>query len=553
MSTEFRTEFSSVQIIRGTFITSSLTILSRLLGFVRDLIVALIFGAGPFADAYFVAFRIPNLLRSFVAEGALSAAFVPIFSSELRKGRLEAQHALRSVTSFLLVSTSAISLLGFVFATDIIGLIAPGFLGEQRDIAVLLLRIMLPYTICISLVAMINGALTSLKTFGAAAAAQSIMTVVLILGGLMSALFDMRSGVVILSISVLIGGIAQVLYQIPALRRHQLSLSFGFSGAGPLISQLLKLMAPAIVGATVYQLMIFTATVLSSLLEPGSISWLFYADRIVQLPLGIFSIALSSVLLPALATNAAAADSGAFARNLSNALRYNSFILLPVSALIFITADEVITVLFQRGAFDARSVDMTASAVRALSIGIWAASCQSLLARSFMAKRDNLTPTIFGVIALVLNVVLSLTLMGTIVSLDNALLVSVLTSIQQSIGSWIPPGNLGHVGLALASSISSLISFVLFALMFQARQKDFSWKLFLNATATSAIAALTALILIVGIEFSISQALIRLVASVISFPLAYLGIALLLRSQEARECLTILKSRLEFSKHPRLP
>jgi putative peptidoglycan lipid II flippase len=312
-------------------------------------------------------------------------------------------------------------------------------------------------------------------------------------------------------------------------------------------------MAPAIVGATVYQLMIFTATVLSSLLEPGSISWLFYADRIVQLPLGIFSIALSSVLLPALATNAAAADSGAFARNLSNALRYNSFILLPVSALIFITADEVITVLFQRGAFDARSVDMTASAVRALSIGIWAASCQSLLARSFMAKRDNLTPTIFGVIALVLNVVLSLTLMGTIVSLDNALLVSVLTSIQQSIGSWIPPGNLGHVGLALASSISSLISFVLFALMFQARQKDFSWKLFLNATATSAIAALTALILIVGIEFSISQALIRLVASVISFPLAYLGIALLLRSQEARECLTILKSRLEFSKHPRLP
>jgi putative peptidoglycan lipid II flippase len=537
------TEFGSKQIIRGTLITSSLTILSRLLGFLRDLIVALVYGAGSFADAYFVAFRIPNLLRSFVAEGALSAAFVPIFSSELQHGREQAQQALRAVTSFLLVSTGAISLIGFVFASEIIGLIAPGFLGEQRDTAVLLLRIMLPYTMCISLVAMVNGALASLKTFGTAAAAQSIMNVVLILGGLISAVFEMRSGVIILSASVLVGGIAQVLFQIPALRRHQLQLSFGFSGAGPLISQLLKLMAPAIIGATVYQLMIFSATILSSLLEPGSISWLFYADRIVQLPLGIFSIALSSVLLPALATNAAVADASAFARNLANALRYNSFILLPVSALIFISADEVIKVLFQRGAFDARSVEMTASAVRALSVGIWAASCQSLLARSFMAKRDNLTPTIFGVITLVLNVVLSLTLMGSIVSSDASLLVSLLTTIQQTLAGWIPQADLGHVGLALASSLSSLASFVLFALTFHSRQKDFHWALFLNATAKSLLAALAALLLSAGIEFTFAQEWLRLILTLSLFPLSYLGVALLLRSQEAQEFLEIAKAR----------
>ena len=509
--------------------------------------MALVYGAGSFADAYFVAFRIPNLLRSFVAEGALSAAFVPIFSSELQKGRSEAQHALRVVTTFLLISTGVISLLGFVFASEIIGLIAPGFLGEQRETAVLLLRIMLPYTMCISLVAMVNGALASLKTFGAAAAAQSIMNVVLILGGLLSALFEMRSGVIILSISVIVGGVVQVLYQIPALRRHQLTLSIGFSGAGPLISQLLKLMAPAIVGATVYQLMIFTATLLSSLLELGSISWLFYADRIVQLPLGIFSIALSSVLLPALATNAAVSDSATFARNLANALRYNSFILLPVSALIFITADEVIAVLFQRGAFDSRSVEMTASAVRALSSGIWAASCQSLLARSFMAKRDNLTPTIFGVIVLVLNVILSLALMGTIVSSDSSLLVSLLTSIQQSIGSLIPLANFGHVGLALASSASSLVSFVLFALIFQFRQKDFSWMLFFVATAKSAVATIISLILVAGIEFFITGTWTRLIVSATLFPLSYLAIAFLIRSKEAQECCTTIKSRFSRS------
>jgi putative peptidoglycan lipid II flippase len=505
--------------------------------------VALVYGAGSFADAYFVAFRIPNLLRSFVAEGALSAAFVPIFSSELQQGREQAQQALRAVTSFLLVSTGVISLIGFVFASEIIGLIAPGFLGEQRDIAVLLLRIMLPYTMCISLVAMVNGALASLKTFGTAAAAQSIMNVVLIIGGLISAVFEMRSGVIILSASVLIGGVAQVLFQIPALRRHQLQISFGFSGAGPLISQLLKLMAPAIIGATVYQLMIFSATILSSLLEPGSISWLFYADRIVQLPLGIFSIALSSVLLPALATNAAVADASAFARNLANALRYNSFILLPVSALIFVSADEVIQVLFQRGAFDARSVEMTASAVRALSVGIWAASCQSLLARSFMAKRDNLTPTIFGVVTLVLNVVLSLTLMGSIMSSDASLLVSLLTAIQQTLAGWIPQANLGHVGLALASSLSSLVSFALFALTFHTRQKDFHWALFLNATAKSLLAALVALLLSAGIESTFTQGWLRLILTLICFPLSYLGIALLLRSQEAQEFLKIAKAR----------
>jgi putative peptidoglycan lipid II flippase len=537
------TEFGSKQIIRGTLITSSLTILSRLLGFVRDLIVALVYGAGSFADAYFVAFRIPNLLRSFVAEGALSAAFVPIFSSELQQGRDQAQQALRAVTSFLLVSTGVISLIGFVFASEIIGLIAPGFLGEQRDTAVLLLRIMLPYTMCISLVAMVNGALASLKTFGTAAAAQSIMNVVLIIGGLISAVFEMRSGVIILSASVLVGGIAQVLFQIPALRRHQLQLSFGFSGAGPLISQLLKLMAPAIIGATVYQLMIFSATILSSLLEPGSISWLFYADRIVQLPLGIFSIALSSVLLPALATNAAVADASAFARNLANALRYNSFILLPVSALIFVSADEVIQVLFQRGAFDARSVEMTASAVRALSVGIWAASCQSLLARSFMAKRDNLTPTIFGVVTLVLNVVLSLTLMGSIVSSDASLLVALLTTIQQTLAGWLPHANLGHVGLALASSLSSLASFILFALTFHTRQKDFHWALFLNATTKSLLAALVALLLSAGIESTFTQEWPRLILTLICFPLSYLAVALLLRSQEAQEFLQITKSR----------
>lgn len=537
-------DFGSKQIIRGTAVTSLLTVLSRILGFFRDLIVALVFGAGPIADAYFVAFRIPNLLRSFVAEGALSSAFVPIFSAEARKGNDAAQAALRCVTTFLVLTTITLTIIGIIFAESLVDLIAPGFSPEQRILCVLLTRIMLPYIIFVSIIAMINGALSSLKTFGAAAAAQSVMNLVLIAGGLLSALCEATSGAIVLSVSVLVGGIAQVLYQIPALRRANLSLELGFSHSGTIIRELVTLMAPALIGATVYQLILFSATVMASLLEAGAVSWLFYADRIVQLPIGIFSIALGSVLLPALSANVASLNQRKFTDNLLNSLRYTSFILIPLSFLIFITAPDLITVLFRRGAFDDHAASMTAVAVQALSLGIWAISCQSLLMRAFIAKRDNVTPTLLGLLTLVANLFVSLMLMGEISSTEPSPIAAILGRIQQLLLSIIPiSANFGHIGLALASSTASVVSFLAIALFFNHRNEDVEWKLFTRATIFSLIAAMAASAASVQAGSQITNIFLRLmVEGTIFLPVFFLA-AVLLRCHESNEILTLLRKR----------
>lgn len=536
-------DFGSKQLIRGTAVTSLLTVVSRILGFFRDLIVALVFGAGPLADAYFVAFRIPNLLRSFVAEGALSSAFVPIFSSESKKSPEAAQLALRSVTTFLILTTTVLAALGILYASQLVDLIAPGFAGDQRNLCIQLTRIMLPYIIFISLIAMINGALTSLKIFGAAAAAQSIMNLVLIAGGIISAFVSPENGVVVLSVSVLAGGVIQVLWQLPALSRAGLTLQTGFVGSGRIIGELLRLMAPALIGATVYQLIIFSATVMASLLEPGAVSWLFYADRIVQLPIGIFSIALGSVLLPALASNMATSDHRSFSDNLLNSLRYTSFILLPLTVLIFFSAPDLIALLFERGAFDSHSSAMTAAAVRALSLGIWAISCQSLLMRAFIARRDNVTPTLLGMLTLSVNVVLSLMLMGPIVTADSSFLARTLGNIQQALYT-IAPSSLayGHVGLALASSAASGISFIVIALVFGRGQQQIGWSVFTRSTLTALLSAVSAGAAGISVASLFPGPVMRLATLGCMFALVYPLVAWLLQSRESREILTLIAS-----------
>lgn len=479
-------------LLRGTAIVSVLTLISRCLGFVRDLLVANLLGASLFADAFFVAFRIPNLLRSFAAEGALTSAFVPVFSSALARGKDDAVEAFKRVTTFVLWLTIPLTLLGMVYAADVVRVIAPGFSEdpEKLKLASSLTQMMMPFIICVSFIALLNSALNALKIFGASAWAQVTMNLVLIAGALVALPFDQSTATTIIAVSVLVGGIAQVVSQIPASRKAGLVMWPSKKLFSPEVKEVVRLMLPATVGASIYQLNIFVATLLASLIAEGSISWLFYADRVAQFPIGIFSVALASVLLPTLANASAAADGERFRSALGDSLRFTSFVIIPTSAGIWALAEPITQLLFERGEFSHHSTVMTASAIRGLALGLWATSCYSMIARAFIARKDTLTPTLIGLCSLALYLVSALSLMGPVPE-SPSVVVTMLIHLQAALRVILPnlPA-MGHVGLASASSIAALGSLLVAALVFSNRYGNFPWTSFSNATAKALISSL---------------------------------------------------------------
>jgi putative peptidoglycan lipid II flippase len=512
-----------VSILRGTSVVGLLTLASRFLGFIRDLLVALLFGATGFSDAYFVAFRIPNLLRSIFAEGALTSAFVPTFSSEAKKGADSAQRALSSIISALLIATLTVSIIGMIFAPEVVALIAPGFsvASEQYSLCVTLTRVMMPYICFVSVVALLNGALNSYLVFGASAFAQVLMNIVLIVAALGALLVSHTiTAAYILATSVLVGGLVQVVAQIPALKRTGLSLSLSTSFWSPPVKETLYLMAPAILGSAVYQITIFLNTLFASLLEQGSISWLFYADRIAQLPLGIFSIALASVLLPLLSRAQAREDKADFSRHLIDSLRYTSFLIIPFAGWLFLCAEPLIALLFQRGEFSAVATQKTAEAVQAFAVGLWSVSCYSMLTRAFIAQKDTLTPSWGGILMLICSLLFSVMLMGPPSHSSSGSAYNTIVFFQSLV-----PDNLlrdhGHAGLALASSLSSLLTLLTLSIFFHRRNRSIPWGPFLKATARAVFSTLVS----VAIVYQLLPA-----SSLLSFSIAclvYLGACLL--------------------------
>lgn len=479
-------------LLRGTSVVSALTLLSRLLGFVRDLLVARLIGATAIADAYFVAFRIPNLLRSFVAEGALTSAFVPIFTASMKEGLEKAQETLREVTGFLVLLTTILTAVGILFAPQIVGAMAPGFKDDPAQFAlcVQLTQVMMPYIMCISIIAMVSSALNAAGIFGTAAWAQVWMNIVLILGAVAAVLFDASDQAFVLSWSVLIGGAVQLITQLPRLRHAGLSIARPAIRFGAATRELLLLMLPAVIGASIYQISIFIATILASLLESGAVSWLFYADRVAQLPVGVFSVALASVLLPSLSRAHSSQDQGAFQKSLVDSLRFTSFLILPLSAGIFALALPISILFFQRGAFSADDARQTSVALQALALGLWASSCHSMLVRTFIARKDTLTPTLIGLATFATNVVMALILMGLPDGTHSGIFAPVLLGLQQFLLSICPfAGDLGHVGLALATTIAAYVSLSLVVLLASRRDRTIPWGPVVTASWKSLIAA----------------------------------------------------------------
>lgn len=402
-------------IARAAGIVGFWTVLSRVLGFVRDMATALFMGAGPGADAFFVAFRIPNLLRRLFAEGALSAAFIPVFVETLQKEGKDAAGTLaRATLTFAAGVLFAVTMLGILTSPWIVRIIAPGFTDEavKFGLTVSLNQIMFPYILFISLTALASGILNSLGYFAAPAAAPILLNVSMIFSLTLCAGRLEMEPYYALAWGVLVAGVLQLALQAPFLRRAGVRLRPNFNFRNPQLRRVGVLFIPAAFGGAVYQINVLLGTVLASLLPSGSVSWLYYADRIVELPLGVFAIALGTAALPSMSRLAASHDLEGLRRSLSYSLRLIAFFTLPASVALIVLGEPIIAVLFQRGLFSYGDTQQTAYALTCYTVGLWAFSALKVTTQVFFALKDTKTPVWVSCVAVAVNVGVGVALMG---------------------------------------------------------------------------------------------------------------------------------------------
>jgi len=408
------------------------TFLSRLLGLARDMVIARYFGSGTAADAFFVAFRIPNLLRRLFAEGSLTIAFIPVFGEYLvKKSREDAFLLARVILTLLSAVLALVTALGILLAPWVVRIQAFGFGGSgfKYDLTVLLTRITFPYIFLISLVALFMGMLNSLRHFAAPAAAPIFLNVGIIATTLWISP-HLAEPIVAVAIGVILGGILQVALQIPWILKAGISLAPCWMPRHPGVKRIGLLMLPAIFGSAIYQFNQFIGTLLASFLPEGSISWLYYADRLVQFPLGVFAIAISTAALPSLSRQAAEEDLESFNDTLNHALKLVFLITVPSMVGLIILREPIIRILFERGAFDSVSTAMTARALLCYSLGLWAFSGIRVMVSAFYALQDTRTPVKVAALSLVVNLGMSLLLMGPFKHGGLALALSIASTVQ---------------------------------------------------------------------------------------------------------------------------
>lgn len=405
------------------------TLVSRILGYVRDMVVAHAFGAGPVTDAFFVAFRIPNLLRRLLAEGALSTAIIPVFSETLARGGPESfGRTARAVAGAALVALCAVSALGIVLAPWIVAVMAPGWTADTGlfALAVRLTRVMFPYLVLVGLAALAMGALNAHHRFFTAALGPAVLNVGMIAAVLLLAA-HVTPPVLSLAVGVLVGGAGQLLVQLPELRRLGVPLRPSGEWRHPAVAEIGHRLWPAVFALAAVQITVVVNTLLASLLPSGTVSYLYYADRVMEFPLGVFGIALATAALPSMSALAARGQTEALRVTLRFALRLSAFIAVPATVGLVVLGEPIVRVLFQRGEFRAAEALYTTQALAGYAVGLPAFSATRIAAQTFYALGDTRTPVAVGFASVVVNVALALALMWP----------------------------LQHVGLALASSLSS--------------------------------------------------------------------------------------------------
>jgi len=449
-------------VTRAAGVVGIFTFLSRILGLVRDILIANFFGSGMSADAFFVAFRIPNLLRRLFAEGSFSVSFIPVFTEYLQnKSKKEAFLLARVVLTFFVLIVTVITILGIILSPLIVRVIAPGFggMGEKYALTVLLTRIMFPYIFLVSMLALFMGILNSLKHFAAPAIAPIFLNLSMITALLFITPY-MRAPTIGLALGVIVGGVIQMALQIPFLMSKGLSFAPKWNLGHPALKKIGILMLPTIFGSAIYQINQLVGTLLASLLREGSISYLYYADRLVQFPLGVFAIAISTAVLPSLSREAANGDIISLKQTLSHALRLTMFITIPAMVGLIVLRQPIIRLLFERGAFDSFTTIMTAQALLYYSLGLWAFAGLRVFVSAFYSLQDTKTPVKVAVVAMIINIVFSLALMGPLKHGGLALALSLASTLQLFMLIFLLRKRLGGIEgrVVMSSMVRSVIS-----------------------------------------------------------------------------------------------
>ena len=433
------------KLLKSTFVVGLMTTLSRILGLARDVLIGAMFGPGAGVDAFIVAFRIPNFLRRIFAEGGFSQAFVPVLS-EYRERRSQAQvsalveHTAAVLASWLCVTT----VIGVLAAPLLIWIFAPGFGGEEEKqaLAARMLRITFPYILFISLTAMAGGILNTYRRFAVPAFTPVLLNLSLIGCALwLTPYFPPEQRIVALAWGVFIAGAAQLVFQFPFLLKLRLLPLPRFNRDREGVGRIIALMIPTLFAVSVTQINLLVDTAIASFLETGSISWLYFSDRLVEFPLGVFGIALATVILPSLSAEHTGKDHAAFNRTLDWALRWVMLVALPAAAGLILLGAPLLTALFQYNEFSRHDVLMAHRSLVMYAIGLPAFILIKVLSSGFFSRQDTKTPVKVAVVAMVANVVLNLLLVFP----------------------------LAHAGLALATSLSACLNA---ALLYRILRRD---------------------------------------------------------------------------------
>ncbi|MCC6503072.1 MAG: murein biosynthesis integral membrane protein MurJ [Deltaproteobacteria bacterium] len=424
-------------------VISAATSLSRVLGYARDAAIAYVFGAGLFADAFFMAFRISNLLRRLVGEGALTSSFVPIFTEEKGLRTVESTRELSSsVFTLFAVILMAVCALGMVFSEEIVRLMAPGFASdpEKFSLTVSLTRLLFPYMVFIGLMAIAMGVLNSYRHFAAPALAPVFFNLAIIASVFAIAPL-LVSPVYSIVIGVLVGGVLQLLIQLPYLAKFGMMPTLSFRFSDPAIKKIFILMAPATFGIGIYQLNLFVTMWFSSSLPEGAVSYLYYAGRLMELPLGIFAVSVTTAVLPTLSEQVAKKEWDGVKSSLSFAVRLVNFVTIPATVGLLVLSVPIVDALFRRGEFTSLDAAGTASALYWYALGLVPVAVSRIFISVFYSMKDTATPVWVAFLAFVANAAFCFALVGP----------------------------MGHDGLALATTISSSVNCVVLFVILKMR------------------------------------------------------------------------------------
>lgn len=406
-----RAAVENVRLTRAAGSVALATLFSRLLGFLRDAVIAWGLGTGFGADAFLAAFRIPNLFRRLLGEGSLSSAFVPVLTETLSKGgQRAAQEVAAAAARILAIALTAVCLAGVLAAPGIVLLVAPGFSGAKFELTLSLTRLMLPYLVAAGMAALWMGTLNVFGSFAAPAVAPALLNIAMIAGMLGLAPLMVRPEKA-LAVAVLAGGAAQVMFLSVFIARHGVRIRRAAREAAPVLKRTARLLLPIGLGSAVHQINILAGGLLASFLPEGTLSCLYYAERLVEFPLGVVAIAGATAVLPSLAREAARGDQQGLAATLTYAFRMVSFVTLPAMAGMLLLAEPMVALLFQRGEFGIESVRLTSQAVSYYALGLWGVSAARITATLFFAMQDARAPLRAALASIAANLLFGVVLM----------------------------------------------------------------------------------------------------------------------------------------------